>query len=144
MGNKTMIRVLVVDDHQIVRKGLKQVLGEEQDMQVVEEANNASELLDLMKECRWDVIVLDIGLPDRSGLDVLKEIKAMCPEMPVLILSMHSEGQYVLKALREGASGYVAKEGTAEEVVEAIRQVVGGGRYISPSLADGLQGECDG
>jgi two-component system, NarL family, invasion response regulator UvrY len=141
LESKTMIRVLVVDDHQIVRQGLKQVLGEEPDMRVVREASNTAELLDMMSECVWDVVVLDIGLPDRNGLDALKEIKAMCPEMPVLIMSMHSEGQYVLKALQEGASGYVAKEGAAEEVVEAIRQVVHGGRYISSSLVEGLSRE---
>jgi two-component system, NarL family, invasion response regulator UvrY len=141
MENKTMIRVLVVDDHQVVRRGLKQVLGEETDMEVVREASNASELLDMMSECVWDVVVLDIGLPDQSGLEVLKEIKAMCPEMPVLILSMHSEGQYVVKALQEGASGYVTKESAAEEVVVAIRQIISGRKYVSPSLVDRLSRE---
>jgi two-component system invasion response regulator UvrY len=141
---EAMIRVLLVDDHQVVRQGLRQVLSEEPDMGFVGEAGNVSELLDQVKEYEWDVVVLDIGLPERSGLEGLREIKAIRPEMPVLILSMHSEGCYVERAFEEGASGYVTKESAAEEVVEGIRKVVSGGRFVSPSLADILAGDDGG
>jgi two-component system invasion response regulator UvrY len=136
-----VIKVLVADDHHLVRQGLRQVLDEEPDMEVTGEAINASELLSQAREKNWDVVLLDISLPDRSGLEVMGDIKAMCPEGVVLILSMHSEGQYVVQALKEGAAGYVTKGGTAEEVVEAIRKVVRGGIYISPSLTESLSKE---
>jgi two-component system invasion response regulator UvrY len=130
-----MIRILVADDHHIVRQGLKQVLDMEPDMEVVGETGSTSGLLSLVNDLSWDVLVLDISLPDRSGLEALREIRAMRPRGVVLILSMHTEEQYVERALSEGAAGYVSKEGTVEEVVEAVREVMGGGTYISPSLA---------
>jgi two-component system invasion response regulator UvrY len=133
-----MIRVLVVDDHPIVRKGLKQILAEEPDMEVSVEATNAAELMQQVQERQWDVIVLDITLPDRSGIDVLKDVKAIYPELPVLILSMHPEDQYATRALKAGAAGYITKKSAGEELVTAIRKAVGGGRYVSPSLAEKL------
>jgi DNA-binding NarL/FixJ family response regulator len=132
-----MIRVLVADDHHIVRQGLRHILDREPGMRFAGEAASASEVMARARERNWDVLVLDIGLPDRSGLEVLKEIKEMYPEAPVVILSMHTERQYVRQALSEGASGYVAKEGAAEEVVEAIRMAVDGEVYLSPTLAAG-------
>lgn len=133
-----MIKVLIVDDHPVVRKGLLQILVEEPDVEVAAEATTAAELLDLVREKEWDVIVLDITLPDRSGLEALKDVKAMRPGLPVLILSMHPEDQYALRALKAGAAGYVNKESAAEELVNAVRKVVGGGKYVSPSMAEKL------
>jgi DNA-binding NarL/FixJ family response regulator len=133
-----MIKVLVVDDHPIVRHGLKQILAEEPDMEVSVEATNAAELMQQVQDKQWDVIVLDITLPDRSGIEVLKDVKAIYPELPVLILSMHPEDQYATRVLKAGAAGYVTKKSAGDELVTAIRKAVGGGRYISPSLAEKL------
>ncbi len=133
-----MIRVLVVDDHPVVRKGLIQILIGEPDVEAAVEADSAGELLRQVRESEWDVVVLDITLPDRSGLEVLKDIKAMRPEMPVLILSMHPEDQYALRVLKAGAAGYINKESAADVLVNAVRKVVGGGKYVSPSMAEKL------
>ncbi len=133
-----MTRVLIVHDHPIVRRGLQQILAEESDMETVMEAESVSELKEHVREKDWDVIVLDISLPDRSGLEALKDIKALRPELPVLFLSMHPEDQYAVRALKAGASGHLTKESAADELVNAVRKVVGGGRYVSPSLAEKL------
>ena len=133
-----MIRVIIVDDHPVVRKGLMQMLAEEPDMRAAAEATSAAELLQLLQEGEWDVVVLDITLPDRSGLEALKDVKAMRPGLPVLILSMHPEDQYALRVLKAGAAGYINKESAADELVNAIRKVVGGGKYVSPSMAEKL------
>jgi DNA-binding NarL/FixJ family response regulator len=133
-----LIRVIIVDDHPVVRKGLMQMLAEEPDMRAAAEATSAAELLQLLKEGEWDVVVLDITLPDRSGLEALKDVKAMRPGLPVLILSMHPEDQYALRVLKAGAAGYINKESAADELVNAIRKVVGGGKYVSPSMAEKL------
>lgn len=130
-----MIRVLIADDHEIVRQGLKQIMEEEPDMEVTGEAGSAAELLWQVRRGQWDVLVLDITLPDRSGMDALKEVKSMRPELPVLILSMHPESQYAKQALQYGASGYVTKGGAVQEVVTAVRQVVGGGKYVNEPLS---------
>ncbi|MDD3717578.1 MAG: response regulator transcription factor [Actinomycetota bacterium] len=133
-----MIRVLIVDDHPVVRKGLLQILMEEPDIAPAVEAETAAEMLRLVREEEWDMIVLDITLPDRSGLEALKDVKAMRPSLPVLILSMHPEDQYALRVLRAGAAGYMSKDSASEELVNAVRKVVGGGRYVSPSMAEKL------
>ena len=133
-----MIRIIIVDDHTVVRRGLKQILSEESDMSVVAEAQNAQEMLALVQKQPCDVIVADISMPGRSGLDVLKELKQDHPKLPVLVLSMHPEDQYAVRALKLGASGYMTKESAPEELVKAIRKVVSGGRYVSPSLAEKL------
>ena len=133
-----MIRVIIVDDHPVVRKGLMQMLAEEPDMRAAAEATSAAELLQLLQEGEWDVVVLDITLPDRSGLEALKDVKAIRPGLPVLILSMHPEDQYALRVLKAGAAGYINKESAADELVNAIRKVVGGGKYVSPSMAEKL------
>jgi two-component system, NarL family, invasion response regulator UvrY len=133
-----MIRILIVDDHTVVRRGLKQILSEESDMSVVGEAHNAQEMLTLVRKQQCDVVVADISMPGRSGLDVLKELKQDRPKLPVLVLSMHPEDQYAVRALKLGASGYMTKESAPEELVKAIRKVVSGGRYVSPSLAEKL------
>jgi len=133
-----MIKVLIVDDHPVVRKGLTQILCEEPDVEIAAEAKTAAESLDMVKEKEWDVVVLDITLPDRSGLEALKDIKAIRPDLPVLILSMHPEDQYALRVLKAGAAGYVNKDSASEELVKAVRKVVGGGRYVSPFMAEKL------
>jgi DNA-binding NarL/FixJ family response regulator len=133
-----MIQVIVVDDHVAVRRGLEKILEQEPDMELAEEAISAGELLDLLhelKEDECDVVVLDITLPDRSGLEVLKDVKAIRPGLPVLILSIHSEEQYAQKARESGAAGYLTKYKAGDEVVDAIRKVASGGEYFSRSLA---------
>jgi two-component system invasion response regulator UvrY len=133
-----MIRVLIADDHAVVRQGLKQILGETPGMLVGGEATNGQEVLDRVRAETWDVVVLDISMPDRSGLDVLKVLKAERPAMPVLVLSMYPEDQYAKRVLKAGASGYLTKDSAAEELVRAIHKVVSGGRYVSPHLAESL------
>ena len=138
-----MIRILVVDDHAIVREGLKQILGEVDDMSVRDEAGNGHEALDKIRSGEFDVVLLDISMPGRSGLEVLKEIKAERPKLPVLILSMHAEEQYAVRALRAGASGYVTKASAPDELIGAIRKVSCGRKYVSSSLAEKLAFELD-
>ncbi|HOG07521.1 MAG: response regulator transcription factor [Syntrophales bacterium] len=138
-----MIRILVVDDHTIVREGLKQILGEEKDMNVVEEASNGQEALQKIGKSEYDCVLLDISMPGRSGLEVLKDIKALRPKLPVLILSMHSEELYAIRALRAGASGYLTKASASEELIGAIRKVAAGRKYVSTSLAEKLAVELD-
>ena len=133
-----MIRILVGDDHVVVRRGLQQILGDEPDMSVVGEAHNAQEVLALVRKQDWDLVVLDISMPGRSGLDIIEELKHERPKLPVLILSMHPEDRYAVRALRVGAAGYLTKESVPEELVKAIRKVVTGGRYVSSSLAEKL------
>ncbi|MBN2026894.1 MAG: response regulator transcription factor [Actinobacteria bacterium] len=132
------MKILIVDDHPVVRKGLTQILCEEPDVEIAAEARTAAESLDMVREKEWDVVVLDITLPDRSGLEALKDIKAVRPQLPVLILSMHPEDQYALRVLKAGAAGYVNKDSASEELVKAVRKVMGGGRYVSPFMAEKL------
>ena len=132
-----MIKVVLVDDHIAVRRGLERVLEQEPDIELTEEAISAAELLDLLhelKEDECDVVVLDITLPDRSGLEALKDVKAIRPGLPVLILSIHSEEQYARKAREAGAAGYLTKYKAGDEVADAIRKVASGGEYFSRSL----------
>jgi DNA-binding NarL/FixJ family response regulator len=133
-----MIKVLIADDHPIVRQGLRQILASTTDMEVAGEAVNSQEALDQVRVGGWDVLVLDITMPGRSGFDILKELKYEQPHLPVLVLSIHAEEQLAVRALKAGASGYLTKENAPEELVKAIRKVVSGGRYISPSLAESL------
>jgi len=133
-----MIRALVADDHAVVRRGLKDLLGESGDIVVQGEAGTGRELLDQLSDKTWDVVVLDINLPDRSGLDVLAEVKRLHPELPVLILTICAEEQFAVRALRAGASGYVTKESAPEELIQAVRKVVAKGRYVSPGVAERL------
>jgi two-component system, NarL family, invasion response regulator UvrY len=133
-----MIKVLVADDHAVVREGLKQILADTSDIELAGEAATGSEALDKVRNEDWDVVVLDISLPDRNGLDVLKQIKSGRPELPVLVLTMHGEEQYAVRVLRAGAAGYLTKETAPEQLVEAIRKVARGGKYVSPSLAEDL------
>ncbi|MEA4909245.1 MAG: response regulator transcription factor [Chloroflexi bacterium] len=131
-----MMRILIADDHAIVRKGLKQILDEEPGMAIVGEAQNAQEVLDMVRRQKWDMVILDISMPGRSGLDVLSELRQNSPHLPVLILSMHPEDQFALRVLKAGAAGYMNKQSAPEELVEAIHKIHRGGRYISQSLAE--------
>lgn len=133
-----MIKILIADDHAVVRRGLKQILAEEPNMAVFGEACNAQEVLKNVREQDWDIVILDITMPGRSGLDVLKELKHLRPKLPVLILSIHPEDQYAVRVLKAGAAGYMTKESAPEELVKAVRKVIRGSKYISPSLAEKL------
>lgn len=138
-----MIKILIADDHAIVREGLKQIVAEESDMKVSGEASNALDLLELISSTDFDIIILDINMPGRSGLDLLKDLKHQHPELPVLILSMYSEEQYGIRALRAGASGYLRKASAPDELVTAIKKIVSGGKYISQTLAEKLADSVD-
>ncbi len=135
---KKTINILIADDHAIVREGLKQIVAQEDDMSVCGEAGNVEELLKLLGQQDWSILILDINMPGRSGLDVLKEIKAQYPRLPVLILSIYGEEQYGLRSIRFGADGYLKKVSAPEELITAIRKIVSGGKYISPALAEKL------
>lgn len=132
------LKVLIADDHPVVRRGLKQILSESAAIAEVGEAADPQQVLDLARSRDWDVIVLDLALPGRGGLDVLKELKQDRPKRPVLILSMHAENQYAVRALRAGASGYLTKETASDTLLAAIGKVARGGRYVTPSLAEQL------
>ncbi|MDZ7362975.1 MAG: response regulator transcription factor [candidate division KSB1 bacterium] len=133
-----MINVLIVDDHPIVRAGLKQILKGTADIQVAEEANNGQEALQKILENDFDVVLLDISMPGRSGLDILRELKGIKSDLHVLILSTFSEQQYAVRALKAGAAGYLTKESAPDELIAAIRKVSLGGKYLSMALAEKL------
>lgn len=130
------MRVLIADDHPVVRRGLRQLLADEYRSLTVGEAQDAGEALKLAREQGWDIIILDISMPGRSGLEVLRELKRERPRVPVLILTSHPEEQYAVRVLRAGASGYMTKESAAEYLIEAVKKVLEGGRYVSPKLAE--------
>ena len=138
MKEKAPIRVFIADDHAIVREGLKQILADTRDIVVAGEAENAHDAIKLFRASKCKVMLLDISLPDRSGIDVLKQIKKEKPELAVLMLSMHREDQYAIRSLKAGAAGYLTKQSAPRELVTAIRQVAEGLKYISASLAQEL------
>ncbi len=138
-----MIKILIADDHAIVREGLKQIVAEESDMKVTGEAANASELFELLDKDSWEIVVLDINMPGKSGLEALKEMKTRNIKVPVLILSMFSEEQYGIRVIKAGAAGYLKKVSAPTELVSVIRKIVGGGKYISPTLAEKLADNFD-
>ena len=133
-----MTKVLIVDDHAVVREGLKQILADAPDMVVVGEAAKGDEALEKIIAEHYDVVVLDISLPDMSGLEVLKQIKDLRPQLAVLILTIHPEEQYAVRVLQAGASGYMTKDTAPDELAAAIRKVAEGGRYVSAALAEKL------
>ena len=135
-----MIRVLVADDHAILRRGLAQIISEAGDMQVCAEAETGAQAVRLAREHAIDVLLLDISMPDRNGLDTLKQLKKENPKMAVLMLSMHPEEVYALRAIKGGAAGYLNKQSAPALLVTAIRQVASGRRYISPAVAEALAG----
>src|SRR5437016_3060277 len=130
------MRILIADDHAVVRRGLKQILADEFKKADFGEASNAREALDRIRKENWDTVVLDITMPGRSGLEALKEMKEARPKLPVLVLSMHPEDQFAVRVLKSGASGYMTKESAPEELVGAVKKVLGGGRYVSAALAE--------
>jgi DNA-binding NarL/FixJ family response regulator len=137
------VKIIVVDDHAVVRRGLIQILESMQEVNSVGEASNGIELIKMLKEDECDVVVLDISMPGKSGLDVLKEIKAIKQNISVLILSIHPEEQYAIRALKAGASGYITKDSAPEELVTAVHKIMEGRKYISQPLAEKLASTYD-
>jgi len=133
-----MIDILIVDDHAVVRDGVKRFVDEQLGAAVFGEASTAQEALQLVRQAHWDVVVLDIALGARNGLEVLKELQQLHPKLPVLILSMHAEDQYARRAFKAGAAGYITKDSSRAELVTALNKVIHGGKYISPMLAEQL------
>ena len=133
-----MIRILIVDDHAIVRQGLKQIVSESPGMAVAGEAENGEEALALARKLSYDIAIVDIAMPGRGGLDILKDLRTARPSAKIIILSMHLEEQYAIRCLRDGASAYITKANATEELVHAIRAVAAGGRYITSSIAERL------
>ena len=138
MTEKATIRVFIADDHAIVREGLKQILAESRDIVVGGEAENGFDAVKLFRKAKCHVMLLDISMPDRSGIEVLKQIKKENPDMAVLMLSMHREDQYAIRSLKAGAAGYLTKQSAPAELVTAIRQVAAGQKYVSAALAQEL------
>ena len=137
------IEVLLADDHAIIRDGLKKILADTDDMVVVGEAINGSEVLGKIRERDWGLVILDLSMPGRSGLELIKMIKVEKPKCPVLIFSMHPEEQYAVRALRAGASGYLSKEGDSDLILPALRKVASGGVYFSSKVAELLVSEAN-
>lgn len=133
-----MIRILIADDHAIVRRGLRQIVASAPDLEVAGEATTSQEVINLAQRQTWDVIVLDINMPGRGGIETLKELKRDYPKLPILVLSMYPEDQYAVRAIKAGAAGYLTKESAPEELLTAIRKVLRGGKYISASVAEHL------
>ncbi len=131
-----MIKILLADDHPIIIKGLKQIIEEEDDMKVTGEARNGNEALELMRKNDYDIAILDITMPKKTGVEVIEEMKYLKKKIPVLVLSVHPEDQFAMRVLKTGAKGYMTKESAPEHIVEAIKKIVNGGKYISPALAE--------
>jgi DNA-binding NarL/FixJ family response regulator len=132
------MRILCVDDHAIFRHGVKQILLQHDRQTKIGEAATAEAAMQLAREARWDMVILDLSLPSRSGFQVLSDLKQEQPGLPVVVLSMHAEDEYAIRALRNGASGYVTKESAPEELITAVQRVTRGGRYMTPALAEKL------
>jgi DNA-binding NarL/FixJ family response regulator len=137
------ISILIADDHPIVRAGFKQVISETADMVVADEAGNGQEVMNLIHKKDYDIILLDISMPGRNGLEIVKDLKTEKPRIPVMILSIYPEEQYAIRALRAGASGYMTKASAPHELIAAIRKICQGGKYISSSLAEKLTDYLD-
>lgn len=133
-----MIRIVIADDHAIVREGLKRIVGEAEDLQVADEAADGTQVMARVRECAFDVLVLDLSMPGRSGMELIKLVKAEKPRLRILVLSMHQELQYAVRAIKSGASGYLTKESAPAELVQAIRKIAGGGAYITAEVAEQL------
>jgi DNA-binding NarL/FixJ family response regulator len=139
-----MIRIFITDDHSLIREGLKKIINDEKDISIIGEAGNAKDTMSFVLSKNIDILILDLNLPDKNGLDLLKELKSLKPELKILILSMHPEDRFAMRVLRAGASGYITKESVGEELVRAIRKVYNGGKYVSESLAEMLAIEIQG
>jgi DNA-binding NarL/FixJ family response regulator len=133
-----MTRVLIADDHEVVRRGLRQILDDQFDSLKVGEATNARETLEAVRQQEWDIVLLDINMPGRSGLEVLEELKRLAPGLPVLVLSAFPEEDYAVRSLKLGAAGFLSKQSASDELLLAIRKALAGGRYVTASLAEKL------
>jgi two-component system, NarL family, invasion response regulator UvrY len=133
-----MMRILIADDHAVVRRGIRETLGEAFSQATFGEAKTALEALESVRQRDWDVVILDISMPGKSGLDILDDLHRLRPKLPVLLLSMHPEKQFARRALKSGAAGYLTKESVPEEIKQAVRRVRAGGRYVSATLAEKL------
>jgi two-component system, NarL family, invasion response regulator UvrY len=138
-----MIKILIADDHPVVREGFKQIISKADDLKVVDEALTGFEVLDKITKDDFDVVVLDLSMPGKDGLEVLKDLKNIKPNLPVLILSMHPEDQVAMRTFKGGASGYLNKESAPGELVNAIRKIYAGGKYVSPAMAEKLVSAFD-
>lgn len=132
------MKILLVDDHALVRRGVAHVLREDLPDLTIVEKGTAQDAIEATQTTSWDLVILDINLPDKSGLDALKDIKRVCPDLPVLILSLYPEAHYARRALKAGASGYLTKDSAPEEVTTAVKRILQGGRYVSAALAEQL------
>jgi DNA-binding NarL/FixJ family response regulator len=132
------IRIVIADDHAIVREGLKRIVGDAQDLQVTGEAADGSEVMKAVRELEFDILVLDLSMPGRSGMELIKLVKSEKPKLRILVLSMHQETQYAVRAIKSGASGYLTKESAPAQLEQAIRKIAGGGAYISAEVAEQL------
>lgn len=141
--SETGMRILVVDDHAIVRKGLIQIISEVPGMHMVDEAGNGIEAMQMLLEKDYDIVLLDISMPGKSGLDILRAIKNKRPKIPVLVLSVHPEEQYAIRAIKAGASGYLTKDSAPDELIAAIKKISKGGKYVTTSLAEKLLYELE-
>jgi len=137
------MKIIIVDDHELIREGIKKVIARESDIEVIGEACNSDELFKLFDKHEIDIVILDISLPGRSGLDLITDIKAQSPDTKILILTMHPEDRFAVRALRAGASGYITKENASKSLVDALRKINDGRKYISSSLAEHLAFELD-
>ncbi|MET3117845.1 two-component system invasion response regulator UvrY [Undibacterium sp. GrIS 1.8] len=135
MTDTTAIKLIIVDDHAVIREGLKQIIGSTEDIVVVGEAENGFDAIKLSRQLEYDIMLLDISLPDKNGIEVLKQIKKESPQVSILMFSIHREDQYAVRAHKSGASGYLNKQASADEILRAIRQLASGLKYISPELA---------
>lgn len=133
-----MIKVSIADDHRIVREGLRRILAEAPDIKVMDEAGNGREIIEKIRSNRPDVVLMDISMPDMDGLDATKQIHALFPELPILILTVHPARQYASRILRAGARGYLNKQAAPEELIDAVRKVCAGRRYLSPEVSEEL------
>jgi DNA-binding NarL/FixJ family response regulator len=138
--NTAPVRILIADDHAVVRRGVRDLLGEEFPSAIFGDATTAQEALDEAWKQPWNLILLDISMPGRSGLDVLRDLKDAQPRTPILVQSMHAEGQFAIRVLKAGAAGYITKDSLPEELLRAVSKVLAGGRYLSVSLAEQLAG----
>jgi DNA-binding NarL/FixJ family response regulator len=132
------MRVLIADDHAVFRRGLRETIGEAFPKVIFGEAKTAQETVDCVRRQDWEIVILDISMPGKSGLDILDDVRRLRPKLPVLFLSMHPEEQYARRALKSGAAGYLTKDSIPEELKEAVRRILTGGRYVSATLAERL------
>ncbi|MEY4703404.1 MAG: hypothetical protein RIR96_1301 [Bacteroidota bacterium] len=133
-----MLRILIADDHSIVRRGIIQILNEHYSNAILEEVADADAMISAVMKKKWDLIISDLSMPGRSGLDVLPQIKQINPELPILIMSIHPEDQYAIRVLKAGASGYLSKDLAPEELINAVQKVLSGRKYITPRIAEKL------